>query len=145
MDGAAECLAIFHGPHGSVSPSWYKTSPAVPTWNYAVVHAHGFLRARPERDFLDGVLRELTSQYEDHRDVPWRLALVPSDMHERMASSIVAFEMRVTSLEAKYKLSQNRSVEDRNGTIDGLAKEGTAEASALADFMTKREAISEKR
>ncbi len=135
MDGDAKCVAIFHGPHGYVSPSWYTTSPAVPTWNYAVVHAHGFLRAREDREFMHLVLGELVSQYEDHREVPWRLEQLPAEVYERFASAIIGFEMRITSLEAKFKLGQNRSVEDRIGTIMGLSREGTAEASALAEFM----------
>lgn len=141
MDGEAECLAIFNGPHAYVSPSWYANSPAVPTWNYAVVHAHGFLRAKEDREFMHELLRELSGQYENHRKAPWRLEQLEPDVYEKFASAIVCFEMRVTSFEAKFKLGQNRRPEDRIGTIMGLAGEGREDATELAEFMRRHSDI----
>jgi transcriptional regulator len=137
MDGASPALAIFHGPHGYVSPSWYETAPAVPTWNYGVVHAHGLPAANEDGAFVRGVLEELVRRYEGHRPDGWRPESLPPDYYDRMRRAIVAFEMRVTRLEGKFKLGQNRSVEDRRRTIAALEKEGSPEAARLAEFMRR--------
>ncbi len=135
MEGSAESLAIFHGPHSYVSPTWYEHSPAVPTWNYAVVHAYGHLRVRGERQFILGVLSELVHRYEGARPTPWRIEDLPTGFHDQLLSRIVGFEMPILRLEAKFKLGQNRPVEDRAGTIRGLEGEASSDASALAQFM----------
>jgi transcriptional regulator len=135
MDGAVECLAIFHGPHSYVSPTWYVNSPAVPTWNYAVVHAYGKLRFREDRSFIETVVGDLVRRYESQRAEPWRIEDQPSDFRDRMLAAIVGFEMPVLKVEAKFKLGQNRRPEDRAGTIAGLKREQSPEAVALAEFM----------
>ena len=136
MDGLSESLVIFHGPHSYVSPTWYVNSPAVPTWNYAVVHAYGKPKFRQERDFLESVLAELVGRYENaEREKPWRIEAQPKEFHERMLTRIVGFEMPVLSVEAKFKLGQNRRPEDRHGTIAGLESGNTPEGVALAGFM----------
>jgi transcriptional regulator len=136
MDGSVESLAIFHGPHSYVSPTWYVNSPAVPTWNYAVVHAHGKPRFREDRGFLEDVLLELVKRYETaRRSEPWRIEDQPSEFNDRMLAGIVGFEMLVENVEAKFKLGQNRRPEDRQGTIAGLEREKTPEGMAMASFM----------
>jgi transcriptional regulator len=70
FDGTAEALAVFHGPHAYVSPTWYATSPAVPTWNYAVVHAYGKPAASDEREFTRAALVDLAAKYESTRAQP---------------------------------------------------------------------------
>jgi transcriptional regulator len=135
MDGSAECLAIFHGPHGYVSPTWYANSPAVPTWNYAVVHAYGKLRVREDRPFVETVVGDLVHRYEGQRAEPWRIEDQPLDFRDRMLASIVGFEMPVLKIEAKFKLGQNRRLEDRAGTIAGLEREESSEGISLAEFM----------
>ncbi len=135
IDNSNESLVIFHGPHHYVSPSWYVNSPAVPTWNYVVVHAYGQLRARPEREFIEGVLRELVSRHEANRSKPWRIEGLPPAFYQQFLSHIIGFEVRIERTEAKFKLGQNRPAEDRVGTIEGLTREGSKEAETLADFM----------
>ena len=135
MTGALEALVVFQGPHAYVSPSWYAQAPAVPTWNFAVVHAYGRPQAVHDAAFTERVVRELTLRYEGGRPSPWRLDDTPAEFRERLLGAIVAFEMRVDRLEGKYKLGQNRPPEDRAGTIAGLQQDGTTEAIALADFM----------
>lgn len=137
MDGSTPALFIFQGPHGYVSPTWYETAPAVPTWNYSVVHAHGLPRAIEDDTFARGVLEELVRRYEGHRRDRWRPESLPAGYYDRMRGAIVAFEMSVTRLDGKFKLGQNRSVEDRRRTIAGLEKEGSPEAAALAEFMRR--------
>jgi len=114
-----EVLVIFHGPHAYVSPSWYESQPAVPTWNYAVVHAYGVPRIIDDGSRLRGMLRELLAAFESHRPKPYGAEL--SDAYlDNMARGIVGFEVPVTRLEGKFKLSQNRSAVDRAGVIAAL-------------------------
>jgi len=82
FDGEAEALAIFHGPHAYVSPTWYATSPAVPTWNYAAVHVYGKPRARAEGDFTATALRDLVGRHEGSRAKPWRPEDLAGDLFE---------------------------------------------------------------
>lgn len=134
MDGTVESLAISHGPHGYVSPTWYASGPAVPTWNYATVHAHGKPRARHDSGFIRDLLRELVRRYEKGADA-WSVDDLPAPLSERLVSAIVAFEMPIDRWEAKFKLGQNRSAEDRAGVIARLEAESSGEAAALAAFM----------
>jgi transcriptional regulator len=134
MDGAMESLAIFHGPHGYVSPTWYASGPAVPTWNYATVHAYGRPRATQDVAFTQELIRELVLRYEKGENA-WRVEDLPPHFSERLLSAIVAFEMPVHRYEAKFKLGQNRSAADRAGTLAGLERQPSGEGAALAAFM----------
>jgi transcriptional regulator len=136
MDGSSPAVAIFHGPHGYVSPTWYASGPAVPTWNYAVVHAHGKPQARDDDRFTEAAVLELVDKYEGGPDA-WRVDALPTDLHDDLMAAIVGFEMPVERLEAKFKLSQNRSDDDRVGAIAGLQRRASGEASALADLMRR--------
>jgi len=138
MDGATPALAIFHGPHGYVSPTWYAAAPAVPTWNYGVVHAHGVPRVNEDDGFLRGVIEELASRYEGDRPDGWRAETLPPEFYTGLRRGIVAFELPAARLEGKFKLGQNRSVEDRRRTIAALERGGSREAAALAEFMRRR-------
>jgi|WetSurMetagenome_2_1015567.scaffolds.fasta_scaffold32118_2 transcriptional regulator len=138
MDGQTASLAIFHGPHGYVSPSWYASSPAVPTWNYAVVHATGTPCIRDEEAFAAGVVRDLTHRYEDSRAHPWRVEDLSPECHRTLLGAVVAFEMPIAHLDGKFKLSQNRTPADRAGAISGLEHADSAPARALAALMRTR-------
>jgi transcriptional regulator len=135
FDGSTKSLAIFRGPHTYVSPHWYQSSPAVPTWNYAVVHVHGCPRAVEDRHHTAAILDHLLAKYEGHRSQPWHLRDLSPDYYEHMVQQIVGFEMPIDQIEAKFKLGQNRSRTDREGTMNGLLEEGTADSAALAAFM----------
>lgn len=135
FDGSAEALAIFHGPHAYVSPTWYATSPAVPTWNYAAVHVYGKPAASADRDFSRTALVDLVAKYESTRSKPWRAEDLAPALFDKLASAIVAFEMPVARIEGQFKLGQNRSREDRLGMLAGLEGEGTPETELLARFI----------
>jgi transcriptional regulator len=135
LDGGAESLAVFQGPHGYVSPSWYTTGPAVPTWNYAAVHVYGAARAMDGEARLLDLLGRLVGQYETGRERPWAMDL-PADYLKKMLHGIVGFEMPIARIEGKFKLSQNRSAEDRRGVMRELATGGPDEQ-ALAEFMAR--------
>ena len=141
FDGKAEALAIFNGPHAYVSPTWYATSPAVPTWNYAAVHVYGKPAASEEREFTEAALVDLVAKYESTRVNPWRVEGLAPDVFDKLASAIVAFEMPVERIEGKFKLGQNRSREDRVGMLAGLEREGTSDAELLARFIREHAGV----
>lgn len=135
MENQAESMVIFQGPHGYVSPTWYATSPAVPTWNYAVVHAYGAGRVREDATFIAGIVDDLTQRYEGQREHGWSAEAVPHESYSKLLNAIVGFEIVVSRCEAKFKLGQNRSLEDRAGAIAGLERESSPQALELAKFM----------
>jgi len=135
MESHAESMVIFQGPHAYVSPTWYATAPAVPTWNYAVVHAYGAARVREDATFIAGVVEDLTRRYEDQREHRWSTEAVPEESYGKLLNAIVGFEIAVSRCEAKFKLGQNRSAEDRAGAIAGLERESSPTAQELAKFM----------
>ena len=138
LEQAGEVLAIFEGPHAYVSPTWYANHPAVPTWNYAVVHARGRARLTAPGS-MPSLVDTLAKRYEDGRPAPWRMADQPPDFVDRMMPAIVGFEIAVERLEGKFKLSQNRRPEDIAGVIAGLEAEGQGELAALMRAHAVRE------
>jgi transcriptional regulator len=130
LAAAPRVLAIFAGPHGYISPTWYG-EPGVPTWNYAVVHAHGLARSSDDPAHLRRHVEALAAKFERGRAAPW----VPSYDVRRLAG-IVGIEIRVDELRGKFKLSQNRSAADRARVIAELAATGRDDAAALAELMT---------
>jgi transcriptional regulator len=127
-------VSIFHGPHAYVSPSWYRSgSPAVPTWNYAVVHAWGRLSVISESDEVEAVLRRFVNTYEPASPRPWEDRL-PREVLDKLTASVVAFRMPIDRIEGKFKLSQNRAAADQVGAIEGLEGSGDPDSAALAAF-----------
>ena len=129
LETAEHVLAIFHGPHAYVSPGWYQNHPAVPTWNYAVVHAHGRARIMDEPALHDLVVR-LSNAYEAGRPKPWKATELPADFVAGMLKAIVGFEIEVERLEGKFKLSQNRPAEIPR-VIEALEREGEGATAEL--------------
>ena len=127
-------VAIFHGPHAYISPSWYRSdSPAVPTWNYSTVHARGKLKLIEETDQKAAILERLVKAYESPQPSPWQNQLPPA-VQEKMVAGIIAFEMPIEQLDGKFKLSQNRAAVDQVGAIQGLETAGDEQSAALAAF-----------
>ena len=130
-----DVLAIFNGPQGYVTPSWYPSKrehgKVVPTWNYAVVHAHGRLRAVDDARWLRAFVERLTTTHEGGRAAPWAVHDAPTDYIESMLRAIVGFEIALTRVEAKWKVSQNRAASDRDGVAAGLDAEGHAAMATL--------------
>ena len=129
-----EVLVIFQGPHHYVSPAWYTSHPSVPTWNYAVVHAQGRPTLIEGRERLAALVRELVMHHEAASSEPWRMNL-PADYQDRMLSAIVGFEIAITRLEGKFKLSQNRPSEDQPLVIEELERLGSDDALGVAALM----------
>jgi transcriptional regulator len=130
-----DALAIFSGPHAYVSPSWYTAAQSVPTCNYTAVHALGRGRLLSERAEVMDVLRRLTDAEEARFARPWSMERLSDDYLEGMRRAIVAFEIPVTRLEGKYKLSQNRSAADRAGVADALGASADPAAREVAELM----------
>jgi len=132
--GAGEALVIFQGEHGYVSPSWYEAHPSVPTWNYLAVHAYGFPHVIEDTERIRAILRTLVAKNEAGFDEPWPMDL-PDDYLRKMIGGIVVFEIPLTRLEGKFKLSQNRPVADRRRVIATLAASAEPTQRALAAAM----------
>jgi transcriptional regulator len=140
LDPAEEALAIFEGPHAYISPNWYEPGPAVPTWNYATVHAYGNARAIADPDWLRGFLRRLTERHEGREPAPpWRMEDLPAAYLKSMLNGIVGIEIAVSRLDGKFKLSQNRPAADRPRIIAALERREDADSPAVAHLMRERE------
>ena len=136
--GAGECLAIFDGPDAYISPAWYdekrRTGKVVPTWNYVTIQAHGTLTTTHDPDWLIPHVARLVARHEGPRPDPWALSDAPDDYVRTQARAIVGLELRITRLEAKAKLSQNRPAADIDGAIEGLSA-GSPRDQAVATEM----------
>jgi transcriptional regulator len=116
FDGG-EALAIFSGPHAYISPSWYKTQPSVPTWDFSAVHIHGTLQ--PVMDHM-AMLDQLAAEDPGGFDV----RDLPGKYRDAMFNAIRSFRLPAARIEAQWKMSQNRSIDDRKGVIAGLRAQG---------------------
>ena len=114
--GDDEVLTIFPGPHAYVSPRWYETELAVPTWNYAAVHVYGIPRIITDHARVCALLQSMTDEYESSADAPWT-GDIPAEFRDSLIESIVAFEIPIGRIEAKFKLSQNRPAEDQQRVL----------------------------
>jgi transcriptional regulator len=120
FSAGGEALVIFQGPHAYISPSWYEAHPSVPTWNYAVVHAYGVPRPIEDHGTLYRMLEALVDTHEAGFAQPWRMEL-PDDYMDKMMRAVIGFEIEITRLEGKLKLSQNRSEHDQRRVAEMLA------------------------
>lgn len=135
--GTGTSMAIFHGPHAYVSPSWYtEPATAVPTWNYAVAHVHGRVEIMTDAGETRSLLDDMIRRFEGDRSQPWRLQLEGRAL-AAMLDAIVGFRLTIERIDAKLKLSQNRSVEDRERVTAALRAEGYADANASAEWMER--------
>jgi transcriptional regulator len=139
LSRGADALAIFQGPATYVSPSWYPTKQdggkVVPTWNYAVVHAYGPLRAIDDAAWLRGFVERLTNRHETGRAEPWHVTDAPADYVDKMVTAIVGIELPVARFVGKWKVSQNRPARDRAGVVAGLELDGGDAARAMATLV----------
>ena len=131
-----EVLAIFHGPDAYITPSWYatkqETGKVAPTWNYAVVHAYGTLRAIDDAGWVRAHLETLTGHHEASLPKPWAVSDAPREFIEETIKAIVGIEIVITRLSGKWKASQNQPVQNRPGVIEGLGSCGHRDAAAMA-------------
>ncbi|HVF65939.1 MAG TPA: FMN-binding negative transcriptional regulator [Casimicrobiaceae bacterium] len=128
-------IAIFHGPHAYVSPTWYaKPLEAVPTWNYGAVHVIGRLEPSSGAADAERVLAKLVERFEGKGPNAWRFSL-EGRQRDAMIANIAPFRIAIDRVIGKFKLSQNRSDDDRRRVIDALASSSFSEAQATATLM----------
>ncbi|QNI31047.1 FMN-binding negative transcriptional regulator [Alloacidobacterium dinghuense] len=135
-----ESLAIFSGPHHYISPSWYaekqETGKVVPTWNYAVVHAYGYLKVIEDAAWLRAHVERLTNIHEATSPEPWKVTDAPAGYVASLVKGIVGLELPIERLEGKWKVSQNRSEADRRGVIAGLEELDTTNSMMMRQMVS---------
>jgi transcriptional regulator len=117
-------LVAFQGPEAYITPSWYPSKKehgkVVPTWNYTVVHVTGRLRITQDTAWLTQHLTQLTNQQEPTRNSTWEMSDAPADYTEGMMRVLCGLEITVDQIVGKYKVSQNRQVQDQQGVLEHL-------------------------
>jgi transcriptional regulator len=134
--GAGGALLVFQGPSGYVSPNWYTTpAQSVPTWNYVAVHLRGTLQRIDTADGKRAIVDALSARHESRLENPWTSDKMSPALLDKMLDAIVGFQLTVTGVDAKFKLSQNRGAADRAGVVQALEASGDAPSLALAGWM----------
>lgn len=136
LESQPQALIIFHGPHAYVSTENYTTQENVPTWNYGAVHAYGEARILPEPEQMLTILHDLIGTFEARYAEQW--AGLSEEYRQRMLSHIVGFEIPVTKIEAKFKLSQNRTREEQSNVIASLDASPDSTISGTALLMREQ-------
>lgn len=135
-----QVLAVFQGPDGYVSPSWYpskaETGRVVPTWNYLAVHAAGKARIVEDATWLKQHLTKLTDQHESGMKEPWQVNDAPEDFTDRLVKAIVGIEIEIETLTGKLKASQNLPERNRAGVKGGLEGSDQPQSRAMSKFVS---------
>ena len=141
IEAGAEALVIFQGREGYVTPSWYASKrehgKVVPTWNYVVVQARGAARTIHDGDWLVEHVSQLSDQHETPRETPWAVSDAPGAFITALARGIVGIEVSISTINGKFKMSQNRPEADRDGVAEGLLRDGMAAAAEMAQMVRK--------
>ena len=135
FDTPNESLTIFTGPHAFITPKWLQSDNAVPTWNYAAVHAYGRPQIISDTDAVLDLLRKLNSANENEITGKWTTDKMDQSILIGMLKGIVAFEIPVLRIEAKRKMSQNKNTDIQKLSIDGLRSMNDLQSSSVADEM----------
>ena len=130
-----DSLVIFHGAHAYISPALYENRESVPTWNYATVHAYGRGRILDTDAEKREVLNALSASFDESYAAQWNS--LRDEYRSRMLSHIVAFEVEVTRLEPKFKLSQNRTRAEQENIIQSLSSSSDSNIAGVAQLMRK--------
>lgn len=139
---AGHTVAVFHGPHAYITPNWY-VDPAreVPTWNYAVVHAHGQPELIDAAEAKLAIVDRTTATFESPT-APWTRQIEPARL-DALLAAIVAFRIVPTRIESKFKMNQNKTPNDRAQVIAQLRASGHPDLRAMADWMHRHAALPE--
>jgi transcriptional regulator len=137
--GDGEALIVFQGPSAYISPNGYASKAidgkVVPTWNYEAVHVYGVLTWVQDADWMRSLIRALTDRFEAGQPHPWSVDDAPEDFMRMLGRGIVGVELKITRVEAKRKLSQNKGEADRRGVIANLEAGGAPGDLAVAALM----------
>ncbi len=136
FDGTSDALVIFLGPHGYISPDWYTSPSQVPTWNYVALHAYGMARALDDAATVH-LLDALSARHESALapKAPWTSAKLAPEYFAKLRGAIIGFEIELSRIEGKAKLSQNKTATDIEGAVAALNARGDDASVALADLM----------
>jgi transcriptional regulator len=137
FNGEQEALVIFQGPHAYISPSWYEVELSVPTWDYAAVHAYGIPEIIEDNAILYDLLKALVQTHEARFEKPWNFQL-PDDYLQKMMRGIVGFEIQITRLEGKFKMSQNRTAGEQQQVIAALRGNRDELNNGVAELMSEK-------
>lgn len=129
-------LAVFSGPHGYISPSWYLSNPAVPTWDYIAIHVYAYPELIEYKEKLYDLLAKTSNFYEMQNGSDWKPDFT-GDYYQKLAQAIVGIKFKVVDMQASFKLSQNKSEEDKNKVIAALKAKGNHESIKLADLISR--------
>ena len=139
INTSIDALAIFAGDHHYITPNWYPSKhqdgKQVPTWNYVVTHCYGPLKFIEDPQWLLAHLETLTTIHEASSPIPWKIADAPPEFIKALLNGIIGLELPVRKIEGKWKLSQNRSQQDRQGVVEGLTQLDTPESLAMSDLV----------
>ena len=139
---SGEALAIIQGADAYISPSWYPSKAdhgrVVPTWNYSAAHVYGELRIHDDAEWLARHVRRLTDLHEGAREHPWTVDDAPERFIGGQLRAIVGVELLISRIEAKEKLSQNRSDDDARGVAAGLRASGQEDSAAAVERVRRR-------
>ena len=139
LKATTDCLVVFHGPEGYMTPSWYATKQAhgrvVPTWNYAVTHVHGTANAVDDADWVLDQINALTNQNEASREEHWSVSDAPESYINGMLKSLVGVEVSIVRINGKIKASQNQPAQNKASILAALDEEQPD--SALTGLMRK--------
>lgn len=142
LSTAVPSIVMFQGPQSYITPSWYPTKPidgkVVPTWNYAVVHAHGTPAVIHDRDWLLQAVTDLTRQSEAHRPDPWKVSDAPREFIDKLLGAIVGIEIPISEIHGKWKVSQDEALPDRIATAKALLQLDDPNAKALSGLVSGR-------
>jgi transcriptional regulator len=130
-----EVLVVFNGPHTYISPSWYETNQAVPTWNYTAVHVTGKLSIVEDSHELLHILEQTTQVYESSMMQPWNMSNLDPKLLNHLSDGIVGFKIAISKIEGKWKLSQNHSKERRQRVIHALEEKSDDDSKQIAEMM----------
>ncbi len=141
IETAIDALAIFAGDHHYITPNWYPSkhqdAKQVPTWNYVVTHCYGPLKLIEDPQWLLAHLETLTSIHEASNPVPWKVTDAPPEFIRALLNGIIGLELPIRKIEGKWKVSQNRNAQDRQGVIEGLTQLDTPESLAMKDLVQR--------
>ena len=130
-----EALVIFSGPHAYISPTWYATSPAAPTWNYAAIHVYGMveiLNLTQTREIIEQLVNKYEPSLLKERDI------LTNEIVEKLLPGIVGIKITISRIEGKLKLGQQRISEDQRGVVEGLQSVDSYGAKALVHYMLRK-------
>ncbi|MDQ6661952.1 MAG: FMN-binding negative transcriptional regulator [Chloroflexota bacterium] len=131
-----EVLVLFQGPHAYITPSWYEKALSVPTWNYAIVHTYGTPHIIEDSATLYEYLKTLVQTHEAQFAEPWLFEQLPGNFVEKMMKGVVGFSIEITRLEGKFKMSQNRTPDERTRVAEELCKSQDPSRAVVGDLVS---------